>query len=1148
MKNYCILLGLLYFFILLNSSILAQDKKFSGDDLLNIFKNPPESAKPWVFWYWMQGAVSREGITADLEAMKEAGIGGAYLVPIREAANPPIYNPPVNQLTPEWFEMVNHAMKEANRLNIKIAMHASDGFATAGGPWITPELSMQKIVWKELLINGGKQFHDTLPTPESYKGYYRDIAILAFPAKAGTEFSTRTVMPKITTSIPGVDAQFLVKEKNKETFRCDTPCWIQYAFDKPFTCRTVITRSAVNNIQPHRLKIEVSNDGQHFEPVGQLEPPRHGWMDTDIEITHSITPVTARFFRFIYNKEGAEPGAEDMEAAKWNPNLKLRGLELLSKPAIHQFEGKTGLVWRISKRTTDNNVPDSLCIPKDQILDITKYLNNNGVLAWNVPAGHWIILRIGYTSTGHKNNTAGAGIGLECDKLNPAAVTLQFDKWFGEIVNKIGLELTSQVLKTFHVDSWECGSQNWSPVFRDEFLKRRSYDLLPYLPTMAGIPVQSADVSEQFLYDVRQTIMELVNDNFYGIFAKLAKEKGCTFTGECTAPVMTGDGMLHYKTVDIPMGEFWVNSPTHDKLNDMLDAISGAHIYGKNIVQAEAFTTLRMDWSEHPGMLKALGDRNFALGANRFVFHVFTHNPWMDKRPGMTLGPIGLYFQRDQTWWKASRAWMEYTQRCQALLQVGSPVADIAIFTGEEIPRRAVLPEKLINVLPGFIGSDRVNKEIQRLKNAGIPMYQKPDGVTCSANITDPAHWVDPLKGYSYDSFNPDALHHARVDNGRIILPGGASYKLLVLPGPFSLNPDNLMTPETAKRLLTLVKEGATVIVNEKPSISSRIINDSTLFNTISELWSNENLNIDSKDDEDFVSMNIGKGKVIKGPYIPKTFSPIEIEKDIIFRDSADKYAENIAWAHRSAPGIDIYFISNQMNWERFIDVSLHTFGQIPELWDPVTGNTQLANNWSSNNGRTQLPVRLEANGSVFIIFRQPTNETKSNKGSNWPDVKTIQTLDGPWQVTFDPKMGGPKQPVIFSKLTDWSTHPDSCIRFYSGTAVYTKSININIRDSKDKHIWLDLGRIANIAKVKVNGISCGTAWTPPYSVDITKALKPGNNLLTIEVTNTWTNRLIGDQTLPENKRITWTTAPFRLKGKPLLEAGLCGPVKILEK
>jgi len=283
----------------------------------------------------------------------------------------------------------------------------------------------------------------------------------------------------------------------------------------------------------------------------------------------------------------------------------------------------------------------------------------------------------------------------ECDKFNPVTVRKQFDNWFAQAFVKTNPDVARRVLKYMHVDSWECGSQNWNSNFASEFQKRRGYDLIPYLPLLAGIPIESAERSEKILHDVRTTIAELVVDVFYQVLADCAKEYDCQFSAECVAPTMISDGLLHYQKVDLPMGEFWLNSPTHDKPNDMLDAISGAHIYGKNIIQAEGFTEVRGIWDEYPAMLKALLDRNYALGINRLFYHVYVHNPWLNRKPGMTLDGIGLFFQRDQTWWdKGAKALSEYATRCQSLLQYGRPVTDIAVFTGEEIPRRSVLPER----------------------------------------------------------------------------------------------------------------------------------------------------------------------------------------------------------------------------------------------------------------------------------------------------------------------------------------------------------------------------------------------------------------------------------------------------------------------
>jgi hypothetical protein len=1119
-----------------NISVQAQTS------LRSQFQSPPPSASPWVIWYWYHASISKEGITADLQAMKEAGIGGAYLMPIKGPTNPPLMDSVVVQLTPQWWAMINHAFNEAKRLGIKLGIHITDGFALAGGPWISPELSMQKVVWTQKNISGGKIFNEVLEQPETLENYYKDIAVFAFPSTKGAGVSTRTVHPKITSSEADSIARLLVDPNNKRNFSSDEPCWIQYEFEQPFTCRSIIIHTQ-NNYQSNRLIIQTSDDGKNFTTIKRLDPPRHGWQDWDADYTHAIPATTSKYFRFVYNNEGSEPGAEDLDAAKWKQSLKLSGLELSGEARIDQYEGKNGEVWRISKYTTESQVPDSLCIPRNKIIDLTNKLDSKGRLTWNVPAGEWTILRIGHTSTGHRNETAGGAKGLESDKFNPVAATLQFNKWFGEFYNHIPAATIKPVLRFFHVDSWECGSQNWSPVFRNEFKKRRGYDLYSYLPVMAGIPIGSADSSERVLHDVRQTIAELVNDNFYGTLSKLAHEKGVQTSVESVAPTMQSDGMLHYKTVDIPMGEFWLRSPTHDKPNDMLDAISGAHIYGKNIVQAEAFTELRMAWDEHPGMLRTLGDRNFALGINRFAYHVFMHNPWMDRKPGMTLDPIGMYFQRDQTWWKQSRAWVDYAKRCQALLQFGKPVTDIAVFTGDEFPRRAVLPDRLVPVLPGIFGKDVVEKEEKRLKNEGQPLQRVPAGVTSSANITDLNHWPDPLRGYAYDSYNTDALVNlSKTKNGNIELSTGAKYRLLVVPGATKMSPNaGVISAASATRIKELAEEGATILLNDEFSRSTGLFhsaqNDSIVRQAAQKIYG-------AKKSPQSDIIKIGKGQIVVGPYEQESFSSLGIEPDFIATDADGKRTENIAWTHRNGSGVDIYFISNQKDSAQVIDLSLRVKGKLPELWNAVTGEMISAKTWRMKNGRTELPVLLEPNASLFVVLQQPIKQAQSNTGKNWMEKKTIQRIDGAWSVQFDPAYGGSKNSVRFDALTDWSLNSDSSIRYYSGTAVYTKTINYH-SSQKKKNIWLHIGKVHNLAEVFVNGISCGVIWTAPYRINISKAIREGENAIRIEVVNTWNNRMVGDSRLPADKRITSTMYPFKMEGKPLLPAGLLGPVVI---
>ncbi len=729
-----------------------------------------------MLWHWVNSAASPKGISADLNAMHDVGLGGAQLLFIRGPLDPPLFSPVASQLAPHWWDLVRHTFAQADQFGLELALHMCDGFAVAGGPWIPPEQSMQQLVWSRVSVEGGRRVDMALAQPPTREGFYRDVAVFAFPTAAGYDLSSSTLPVSVTTS-SGESVQRLTWPDNEKRFRSADPCAIIFAFAEPFACRSVTICPDGGNYQCQRLKLEASDDGKAYRTVCWLDAPRHGWQDGDRPVTHCIATATARFFRLAFDPAGSEPGSEDLDHAKWSPVLKVKQILLSSEPRVHHYRGKNGSLWRVSPRTTEQQVPAVDCVPLDQVLDVTKCLTEDGSLRWNAPAGRWTLLRMGHTSTGTKNETGGGGKGLECDKLNADAVRLQFDRWFGEAQRQVDPQVASRVLHQVFLDSWECGSQNWTQDFIPQFKARRRYDPTRYLPIMAGYPIASAEVSERFLHDVRQTIAELLDEAFFSTLAELSHRSGCKLAAECVAPTMLSDGMQHFQHVDVPTGEFWLLSPTHDKPNDIRDAISAAHIYGKPIVAAEAFTQLRTSWDEHPALLKPLADRHFAQGINHLIHHVFVQNPWLDRKPGATLGNVGLYFQRDQIWWPGCQAWVGYCHRIQSVLQQGRPVMDIALFTGEEYPRRSILPERLVDSLPGLLGEKRIASEQQRMANQGTLLRERPAGVRHAANITNPSEWHDPLRGYKYDSINRDALIRlATVRDGRIVLPGGASY------------------------------------------------------------------------------------------------------------------------------------------------------------------------------------------------------------------------------------------------------------------------------------------------------------------------------------------------------------------------------------
>ena len=996
-----------------------------------------DTHKPWTFWYWMYGAVSEQGIKADLQAMKDVGLGGCYLMPIRGVDEKPEYEGCAQQLTPRFWEMVDYAMQQSDSLGLEMGIHICDGFALAGGPWITPEESMQKIVSMQTTITGGTGKRYILMQPGGYEGYYEDIACFAIPSEnCELCVNPATFKPVVTTS------KTITRDDNG-TFRASEAGWIQYEYPETVTFHSVEIIPSGNNLQSQRLKMFVRDDDEDWSLVKQFAPPRQGWQNTDYNFTYAIPKTSGRYFRFEWTPEGTEPGSEDLDAAKWKPVLKLKEIRLSDQQRIDQWEGKSGLVWRIAPETTAEDITDEECV---KLEDIRRVELKNGRLAEPLPEGTWLVVRIGHTSTEHTNATAGGGKGLECDKFSEAAVRKQVGNWFGEFMKRPHHD----VVKYMHVDSWECGSQNWSKDFAEEFQRRRGYDLLPWLPVMVGIPIESTAKSEAVLRDVRQTINDLLQERFFKTVKACAQEYGVLLSCESVAPTMVSNGMEHYQYADMPMGEFWLNSPTHDKPNDMLDAISGAHIYGKNIVQAEGFTEVRGVWDETPASIKALLDRNFALGMNRLFFHVNTHNPWLDLKPGMTLDGIGLFFQRDQTWFPEAKPFVDYITRCQTLLQKGKPVIDIAVYTGEEMPSRAFTPDRLVPMLPGLFGAERVASERQRLANVGQPMVESPVGVNHSAGILDLKDWINPLHGYQYDSMNKDAL-----------LTQPFNYQVLVVPHWV------LVSPEAKKRIEELRRQGVLII--------DKLYNESTFE---------------------------------------------KVAPDVIL-------PEGIAYTHRTEKGENIYFLSNQTDQELTFSPTFRENKGKAVVYNPLTDESY----------DYQGTITLPAYGSLFVSYRQSDYSHTGNKiFPHWEqNIPILGKNNGSWTVSFREAGLTLKNQHLF----DWSQHADDRIRYFSGHARYTTTWKLKKQEVPTGRAWLSFPNVKDIAHVWINGKDCGIAWTAPYEVEITGALKKGKNTIEIEVVNTWHNALRGLDAGKAPYDGIWTNAKYRTKGDGLLPAGL---------
>ena len=1039
-----------------------------------------DMARPWTFWYWMYGAVSPEGIRADLQAMKDAGLGGCYLMPIRGTAEAPATLPalpgePAQQLSPRFWQMVDYAFMLADSLGLQMGVHICDGFALAGGPWIAPEESMQRVVWSDTIVPGGHH-RITMPKPAHHEDYYEDIAAYAVPV--GISQQTRRTID----AGYGIRHSDNVTRNAKGVYCADSACWIEYAFDEPVTIRNVEIEPSGTNIQCQRMTLMVSADGHDYRLVKQFVPPRQGWQNTGFNTTFAIPPTTGRFFRFDWSPEGSPPGAEDLDAAKWKPVLRLKSIRLGGLPLYDNYEGKAAFVWRIAPDTPPSEVsgrggmnqsliPPAAVHPQpSKPSDIIAFSLTGDTADITLPEGNWRLLRMGHTATGHTNATAGGARGLECDKFSAEAVNKQIDHWFGEFMKRPH----AGVVRFMHVDSWECGSQNWSRGFAEAFRQRRGYDLLPFLPVYAGVAMEGG---ERVLRDIRLTVDDLLHDVFFRTVSERARQYGVLLSCESVAPTMVSDGMAHFRQADMPMGEFWLNSPTHDKPNDMLDAISGAHVYGKRYVQAEGFTEVRGVWDETPASLKTLLDRNLAMGMNRLFFHVFTHNPYTGRKPGMTLDGIGLFFQRDQTWMPEARAFVDYIARCQRWLQRGWPVVDIAVFTGDEMPRRAWRPEQLVDVLPGLIGAGRVEREHRRMANVGVPMEESPVGVRHTV-MADAQEWVNALSGYNYDSMNPDAL---AVQYAGVSQPPPPRYRALVIP------PGTMVSPKSRAKIDSLRRSGMTIIDRpwQQPTLDG-LARDAQLPPGIAfchrrdddtDIYFLANQQ-DSEQHFHAVFRVCGKGVVLYDPMTDRYTSPVD---DISVADTL-----------------------------------------------------------------TVVRLTLQPRQSLFVLFgtkgitAKVTSKCTSPLEPGMAHGDFRWTLGGSWRLTFLETGRSLTTDTLFS----WTAHNEPQVRFYSGHVRYTTTLRY--RPSKAGHrTVLSLGDVRDIARVCLNGHDLGTLWMPPYELDVTDYLLKGKNTLEIEVVNTWHNALRGlDQGLPPYDGI-WTNARYRTKGDGLLPAGLLGPVEL---
>ncbi len=975
---------------------LAACTEVKSDTLKEEFKNPPETSKPGVYWYFMDGNLSREAMTKDLESMKEEGISNLIFLEVGIG----VPRGPIDFMSEEWQDLYVHAVREAERLEIKILLGAGPGWCGSGGPWVKPEESMKHLVFSETEITGNKKVDISLPIPEQRSTawhtmkdpYYEDVAVYAIPEAA-----------------------------------------------KP----------VIKNIDEKAL--------------------------------YERDPISSK------------------------PNVKTH------LPAPANFE----------------KVASSNILRQQDIINVTQYLQPNGNLIWDAPKGNWTIVRMGKRVTGASTRPSPEPvIGLEANKLNAEHFENHLKNYTDVLLAKTAPRKEGVGWTGFHMDSWESGAQNWTEGIVDEFEKRRGYDPEPFFITYTGRAVQSVEITERFLWDLRQTCKELLLENHAEFGKAYAHKNGLELTIEPYDMNPAGDLDLG-AVADVIMAEFWSKRFGFHTAYAVLEATSISHIKGHPVVGAEVFTSNNdQAWQEYPWSMKDQSDWALALGVNRFVYHTFAHKPLGDEhRPGMTMGQYGVHWDRGQTWWPMVEAYHKYISRSSHMMQQGQAVSDILYLTPEGAPMVFDAPKTALK------------------ENGAIP----------------------DKKGNGFDGCSPKMLlERATVKNGKIVFPGASSYEIMVLPN------FETMTPELLQKIISMVEKGAKIIGNppvKSPSLVDYPNCDEKLKTLAKKLWGS------LQTPENLSEIKFGKGTIYWGGNLsnlaaevlyPTYENTLEVLSQLNI--SADFESDNntIRFGHRKTADKDIYFIANRTEYFQTTQCTFRTVGE-PELWNSVSGKSRKITDYSVENGLTTIPLEFFPYESFFVVFSGDKTQKAGAKtvNGNFPAFNKVKTIEGAWNVSFDSEFGGPEN-IEFDKLQDWTDHEMRGIKYYSGIATYNKTYTIG--ELQDKNYYIDLGVVNDIARVKLNGKEIGVVWCAPWRIDVSSALKEGENNLEIEVANRWVNRLLGDKSELEEYtrtvkfdnglmggqeykagRYTFTTksAMRSFKFEEPLSSGLLGPVTV---
>lgn len=1079
----------------LGLSVLATGA--NCDNLYHGFVDPPANARPLVWWHWLNGNVSLPGIDRDLEWMHRSGLGGFQMFD-GNLGTPRIVGKPRLFLTPQWQEAVRHAAKRAGQLHLDMSIATSAGWSAAGGPWVTPDDAMKKLVWTTTRVDGGQGHTVVLPRPASVAGpfqqvaggperlapYYCDVAVLAYPE---TPEDQPLPPAHVSFSSEGLDANTLragdLAKPQSLPFGADGGAWVQLGYDEPQTVRAVTiglpARTGFGAPPSAMAVLQGSDTGSTWATIASLAP------STAAQRTATFAPATFRLFRIVLtptpgdSRTALPAPAAGVIAPPFPPPPQaypLASFTLHGGARVNRFEEKAGFAVTPDYYAVDT-VEGLQGTPKEAVLDLTSKMDAQGNLSWQPPPGPWRILRLGYSLTGHQNGPAVAeGTGLEVDKLAAGAVRRYLEHYLGLYRDALGEQRNA--LHGLLSDSIESGPQNWTPDMLAQFQRLRGYDPLPWLPALTGTVIDTPAASDRFLWDWRRTLSQLLEREYYHTLAEVAHAHGLELYSEALEDnrPQLGDDMGMRSRADVPMGALWALAPGSEGrptyLADVLGAASTAHLYGQQRIGTEAFGAFLQPWAFSPRDLKRTADLALALGVNIFNIHTSPHQP-LERKPGLALAPfLGQYFSRHETWAENARPWIDYLARSSYLLQQGRRVADVLYFYGEEAPLTA-------------------------LYGTGLPS--------------------DLPTAYGFDFINADALQGlVTVDKGALETVSGQRYRLLYLGGS-----SHRMTLPTLEKIYELVSHGAT-LVGDRPSGSPSEADDPVRFQLLANhLWPSAGAGMKRPE------------HVYTGVTAEQALSQMGVAPDLSFNNST---SASLRFQHRRlADGREIYFIANLGEHAERVEGQFRVEGLKPEVWDAATGDTQGAA-FNTQENATRVALALAPGDAKFVVFQKRSKPVAAREA-----LDAQQPLQGPWRLSYT-DVTGKKLAKTLTTLGDWAQSADARLKYFSGTATYALRFNSTRRCAA--RCYLNLGEVRDMATVSLNQMQLGTLWKPPYQVDVSKALRAGENTLEVHVTTPWVNRLIGDAQ-PQARPTLFTTGPTYAADAPLRRSGLLGPVTI---